>query len=351
MFPDSANIPDPMTPYIAVGPDAIPSMVWVSIDPTRGRRLYFTRFEGSGWRPPEVIVELPGITLGYPVAVAQDGRMWIVIGHLFNGQSLVFSSSWTSGSWAPFDTLPAAYGHVTSLVVLPDGRLWTSLYDDGTVSAAQNAQGNWTPPEIVAAPGLALPDWAISCALIDLAASRDGLLWASWMCYGSATVSYQKAVFSAYRTPTGWISAGQVSAHNGFSGGAPRIAVAESGQAYVVWQGWDGRDFEIVGSHTSGAETNPSTPAISDRPLLQWSPNPARGEVFAWGNESVGLEGIINIYSLGGGLVRRVARAPATVAMRWDCRDDRGRIVPPGTYIWRAIAGGQRHEGVIVVIR
>ncbi|MGD8395999.1 MAG: FlgD immunoglobulin-like domain containing protein [Candidatus Eiseniibacteriota bacterium] len=109
-------------------------------------------------------------------------------------------------------------------------------------------------------------------------------------------------------------------------------------------------------------EVEPSTTPIADAVapvspthvlgLAFPDPSPERGAAVTL-PVLVGASGrsAIDIYDAGGRLVRRLvaAGAPgATVMLRWDGRDARGRAVPAGTYFARA-AGTQAVEKLVVV--
>ncbi|MBM3317481.1 MAG: T9SS type A sorting domain-containing protein [Candidatus Eisenbacteria bacterium] len=62
----------------------------------------------------------------------------------------------------------------------------------------------------------------------------------------------------------------------------------------------------------------------------------------------------VAIYDHGGRLIRHLAsagRAAGPHALRWDGRDEEGRTVPSGVYLYKLRAGSSSHEGRMVVLR
>jgi flagellar hook assembly protein FlgD len=64
----------------------------------------------------------------------------------------------------------------------------------------------------------------------------------------------------------------------------------------------------------------------------------------------------LEIFGLDGQRVRRAVDRPSTsgnLTLSWDGRDDAGRVVPPGSYVYQirvdADASNARHHGIVSV--
>lgn len=86
---------------------------------------------------------------------------------------------------------------------------------------------------------------------------------------------------------------------------------------------------------------------------LRVFPNPARGSAvisFMIGAATAD-QGSACIYAVTGQLVRARGLQPAAGAVRWDCRDDRGRAVAAGVYLIAVRQGGRQGAARIAVVR
>jgi hypothetical protein len=80
------------------------------------------------------------------------------------------------------------------------------------------------------------------------------------------------------------------------------------------------------------------------------APNPFRTGVRVRLGLAPGATARIRFFTPQGRLVRELA-AGADGSLLWDGRDSAGRSVPPGLYLWRAVAGGRTATGRVVRLR
>ena len=79
-------------------------------------------------------------------------------------------------------------------------------------------------------------------------------------------------------------------------------------------------------------------PAVAASPLSNPAPNPARGGVAFRLALDHDADAAVEAFDLGGRRVRTIERGRTSAGaheLRWDLRDDSGRIVAPGVYLVR----------------
>jgi hypothetical protein len=353
VFPDSANEPYVGGVHIAVGPNSIPWLVlpWYVAG---GRAICTSRCEGDAWTWPDTVVCLPGQAECRPAAGA-GGDLWVVIRNVVNDEPRVLYTYREGGCWAPVNTIPGVLEMPRSVVVSPDGELWIAWDSDGVVWAARYWQDEWAEPEMVVAPDtIPTGSGVMRACCPDLAVSTNRLLWATWREYYFGVGESNSRIYASRRGLSGWTSKEQVSSSDGFAYGYHGISLSPGGEAWVVWQAWDGRDYEILHSHSVGNSVAEIL-AASQGPLLVWTPNPMRERGILRSRSSVAIRGQVFLYDIGGHLVRRLgiptSAASASSRISWDGRDSFGRLVSPGSYVWQAQTGGQLYEGTVVIIR
>lgn len=109
---------------------------------------------------------------------------------------------------------------------------------------------------------------------------------------------------------------------------------------------------------TTEADVPSDPPAVPSAKLALGDPqpNPFGGStvffVSALGAEPVRIE--VSVHDSAGRLVRRLAanvEANTPTILRWDGRDERGHIAPPGAYFLRAEGGGHRDERKVIKLK
>jgi hypothetical protein len=136
----------------------------------------------------------------------------------------------------------------------------------------------------------------------------------------------------------------------------PMLAVA-GGAAQVVWR--DSRDgnYEIYGLFP-GMLNPASAPGIegaSSDFVILWYPNPFEGQVTAMIHPAAGPAATLDLYDPSGRKIRSLLPGPAggraASTVVWDGRDDRGRSLGPGVYLYRLRIGERSESGSIVRAR
>lgn len=100
----------------------------------------------------------------------------------------------------------------------------------------------------------------------------------------------------------------------------------------------------------TGVAGRPEAPATSGRQALRISPNPARASCRI-SLPACRAAGSVCIYDADGRLVRRLRTAPGSVKADWDIRDESGRQVPSGIYLFRANSEGSSLTAKAIVLR
>ncbi len=128
-----------------------------------------------------------------------------------------------------------------------------------------------------------------------------------------------------------------------------------SGEIYICKRGSTssntGEVYKIVPASPVGAGSTGGNPLLQLGPP---SPNPGTGEVsFALGLPFT-RRASVRVYALDGRLVRTVLDttvSAGTHGLRWDGRDQSGRLVPAGNYWIRLETAGERRVRSVTVVR
>ena len=93
-----------------------------------------------------------------------------------------------------------------------------------------------------------------------------------------------------------------------------------------------------------------------DRTKLSWAaPNPSRSGTRIQLTLPEAERVDVTVFDLAGRRVRslgeRAARASGRLVVPWDARDDRGRRVAPGVYVYRATGESVRQSGTVTIVR
>ncbi|HET7225413.1 MAG TPA: FlgD immunoglobulin-like domain containing protein [Candidatus Eisenbacteria bacterium] len=140
----------------------------------------------------------------------------------------------------------------------------------------------------------------------------------------------------------------------------PRFGIAlaeQSGRVYAAGDFGtilDTPHARVAGIFESTAAVDPGTPAMTHVPAIEAEPNPFRAGVMLGFAPPRAVEVAVRIYDLSGRIVRTLTGAQAAAGMqhvRWDGRDQSGRLVPPGVYVVRARADGWQASGRLLRIR
>jgi hypothetical protein len=118
-------------------------------------------------------------------------------------------------------------------------------------------------------------------------------------------------------------------------------------------EGWYIDDVNIQGP-PSGAPAGP--PAAAERRFLlgHCRPNPANGRTTMGFSLPQDGDASLKIYNVQGQLVRTLVEGGMMAGAHsafWDGRDDRGRTVSGGIYLYRLRAGGRRETRKMVLLR
>ena len=65
---------------------------------------------------------------------------------------------------------------------------------------------------------------------------------------------------------------------------------------------------------------------------------------------------MLNVYTIQGGLIRRIVKPgnvlkPGFYRVAWDCKDDNGRLMASGPYIYRFTAPGFAKAKIMIVMK
>ena len=85
-------------------------------------------------------------------------------------------------------------------------------------------------------------------------------------------------------------------------------------------------------------------------------PNPFRSITYLKFDIPVKSRAMLNVYTIQGGLIRRIVKPgnvlkPGFYRVAWDCKDDNGRLMASGPYIYRFTAPGFAKAKIMIVMK
>ncbi len=258
-----------------------------------GDEVYWTRFTPSGgWTAPIRLSGLDGYPSGSPeVHVMRDSRVQIL--------------------WRDLGATRNS--------------LRSALFDTATQALAPT-----TDPLFVTPLSLASASFADGPGLQNVVVSRASEFPSDRVLVGHR---HESGIWDA---GLGWVS-------RGLEAGNHRVAcsIEDDGTVVVVWAGLAEESGQVVlvrrlGGSASLVDVAPETPPFGDgRPVWAY-PNPASGSRVRF-VVAEGARGRVTIYAPTG---RRVAQLDAARGIvTWEGRDDVGRPLPPGVYLYRLEEG------------
>ena len=393
---------DENLPSIAVGTDGVPWVAWYQVpgpppDPSNSR-LQVSRLEPEGWTAPETIPSPTAINR-HRIIAGPDLRRWIVCAapdpsvgpfssaiwslesqgsawgaperisdliaapdssqyQLSGGQSCggfpravwlvrdidvytradILTSAFTGTLWGPVERVgmisDSAYASWPALAYA-NGRTWVAYMRDVPPTFVSNVFTTYSDD----------PSTAVTSVVEVSAAARDGgvqVLWTVpttargalahiWRASGSWNQARPAIEFGAERLRTVTQDDGAV-----FDG------VVAPGAVYTYWVEIEERNGALWGGPAS-ISLPPATPGPRS---VTVSPNPSRGKVAFRCAGGVARSARLEIFDLGGRLIRRLPseREPQAGAaiFEWDGRGMDADPAPSGVYFARLLMGGPR---------
>ncbi|MFC2015761.1 GDSL-type esterase/lipase family protein [Chloroflexota bacterium] len=223
--------------------------VW-EMDTGRDAEIYFSRWTGGGWLPPQPVHNRPQAWDRSPdLVVGAGGKPWVAWSSTERSdphKARVYVSRWTGGRWSAPEAVPLGSVSVENcpqcgvakepaLAAAPDGVLWLAWVGfDGTddeIFAQTWDGGSWSTPVQVSADD---DDPTLYDRQPSLAVGADGEPWLAWTGhqYGA-----DDEIFASHWTGTGWAEERMVSADDGAVDAEPSVALNALGQPWVAWQG------------------------------------------------------------------------------------------------------------------
>jgi hypothetical protein len=364
VFPELEDEPSPGSPVIEVDSEGTPWLIWSWWPGDQGStELFYSQWLTGAWVEAEPFVDDPGPgdVGGRDLATGENGEVWVMWVRTLGSpawESVSLYTHWEEDGWAPVDTFPRAE-LATQLDVGPNGEVWVAWSHEGDVYACYHTGGEWSEEERITAPDSTYGGQNASDADARISVAPSGSPWVAWVGREWGYGDFDQEIYASVYVSDQWQPESQVSITDGFHDDRADIIVDAVGRAWAVWRGFDGRDYEVLSSHSTCAGTIDQPGFQATRYSICWRPNPilAGGPVRLRVTENP--DGPVTVHDLLGRLVARIetdvartgdgSNQPLTIL--WDGRDVSGRLLTPGTYVSSLLAGGMRYETRIVVIR
>jgi hypothetical protein len=365
MFPDLAEERVPLAPRIAVDSSGTPWVIWSSyVTEDYDSDLFYSRWNETTWASPEPVCANsgPGSVNARDIAAGIEGDVWVVWGrHLAPPQhdwaQYMLTSHWQGNEWAEPDTVPEGDSG-NGIAIGSSGEVWVVTDREGDIWAYQRSDGEWLPGEKVSSPDSTASGANASDGWPSIALQADGTPRVVWTGSNWGGGDFDYEIYTATKTSGCWLPEEQISVTDAFDDGYANSCVSETGEAWAVWQGWDGTDYEILYSWANGACVGSLSSSRSASAVVCPYPNPAEERVsFNLPEEGSILERL-RIFDISGRLVQELPGGASdfslfspTKPLVWNCTDLQGEKVLQGCYVYRAEAEGRAYEGVVILVR
>ncbi|MBN1425185.1 hypothetical protein JXA88_11575 [Candidatus Fermentibacteria bacterium] len=363
VFPELEDEPGPGSPVLEVDSWGTPWLIWSWWPPDQGsRELFYSRWLAGAWSDAQPFSEEPGPgdVGGRDLATGENGEVWVMWVRSLGSptwESVSLYTHWEEDGWAPVDTFPRAEV-ATQLDIGPDGEVWVAWSEGGDIYSSSCSEGDWSERERITAPDSTWAGQNAGDADAHICVAPIGSPWVSWVGREWGYGDFDQEIYFSHRTGGRWSPEQRISTADGFRDEYSDLAVANDGQAWVVWEGWDGTDREVLTSRSVNHVEGITSQHFSAEPNVWWAPNPVvLGCKTTITRPCPGDQTVV--FDLLGRRVRQIecrlssgrSDAPTEVALVWDCRDDTGELVCPGTYVVHLSTGGCVSERRIVVLK
>lgn len=364
MFPDLADERVPLAPRIAVDSSGTPWVIWSSyVTEDYDSDLFYSRWNETTWSSPEPVCANSGSgsVNARDIAAGAEGDVWVVWGrHLAPPQhdwaQYMLTSCWQSDSWADPDTVPGGdYGD--GIAVGAEGQVWVTTHYDGDIWAAQRHQDGWQQVERVSSPDSTPSGQNASDFWPRVALTSSNAPWIVWEGYNWGSGDFDHEIYFSCKVEGNWIPKQSISTADGFDDMVPDFCISPTGEAWVVWQAWDGSDSEIMYSRSTVLRSMDDTCPQPSTAILCY-PNPATDKITFRLSGSDLAANALWIHDCSGRIVAELSShlridqpshsGPITV--HWDRRNSAGVRVPSGCYFVTTRIGRRVSDKGIVIL-
>jgi len=355
LFPDSSLFREPIDVQLTVDYEGVAWAVWsMYVNEDYDSMLYYSRCVENQWSIPDLVFPNsgPGRVNSRDITSGRQGDVWLVWGRSGPGlyDHAVLTSYWTGDHWATPDTVPnAKYGD--GIAIGSSGDMWMVTHGSNEIWASQRQQDSWLPLEQVSSN----PDNRYSNAGPGIEVI-NGSPWIVWQRHYGFSEHGREILFSRKQEDS-WLPEIHISTADGLDDEVPQFCVSINGIACVVWQGFDGTDYEILFSMNEVLDIIELDTPIKPYTDFTVFPNPSYGLVHFNFDERIKVPEKITVYDLQGRLVWSwdASREYSYhfihgFRLSWNCRYSSGIRVPSGIYIFKAEGERRRYSGRFVII-
>ncbi len=329
--------------------------------------IWYADWTDTGWTDPKPVGG--GINteeIEHSPSVSPDGQKLYYVGFARSGWPDVWDvwvSNWDSNlnDWGPPTNVGcpiSTSGVEYSAKIAPDGRTlyfystqstcdtMTPWYS-GLVSSVYDFISGWSPPQSLGTNVNALGGEQYPSA------TADGM----WLFFRRPLVSGNIIVVSPW-TGSGWGPAIDLSNQVGGEADAP--SVTSSGDSLFLASfflgGFGNSDVFVVNEMSTGINDEDEAGLPRDFELHQNYPNPFNGETFIPLFVSVSIKGAISftVYNILGQPIRHLLKDEKITGKTikvWDGRDNFGKEVGSGIYLYELRVGNQRTVKKMLLLR
>jgi len=317
---------------------------WHSGGPGDGHHIWGNAYIDGQWGSP-VLISYPGNhdESAYSMTTDKQGKVWVGWSGAFY-RSIKLCTSFNNGSaWS--DTMVIAeYSTWTcgpALTVDTSGNIWAGWLNRGV--SEWNVYANyydgsvWSEPRLVSSdtstPFPYVGHWPIAITSDD-----NGMVWLTWM-------NPDTNIYYSYWNGSNWSNPAPVDTHPA-KDRCPKMTF----DGERIWVTWIRRvdlldTLSVYASYTYGVGVEEKPVANLPPSVLELSqnyPNPFSSYTTISYQLPSDCHVCLRIYNVAGELVRTLVRKNQELghySVRWDGKDEKGRVVPSGIYFYHLNAG------------
>ncbi len=263
----SNNGGNSLEPSAAIAPDGTPYVAWRD-NSGGDYEIYVLRWNGSSWEEVGAgsasgggISDNSGRSRNPALAIAPDGTPYVAWRDDSDGGYEIYVLRWNGSSWEEVGAGSASGGGVSgnsgdsrcpAVAIAPDGRPYVVWEDDSSgdreIYVRRWSGSSWEEVGAGSASGGGISDNGGGSANPAVAIAMDGTPYVAWL-DDSGGGTYEIYVrcwngSSWEEVGAGSASGGGISDNSGWSG-APSVTIAPDGTSYVAWSDYSYGDAEV----------------------------------------------------------------------------------------------------------
>gem|GEM_PF-2731782 len=356
LFPDCPLERIPLGGLISIDSSGVAWVIWPAyVNDEYDSQLFFTRYIDSGWSSPQAVFpgSGPGRVSSDQITSSEDGKTWILWGRygpdLYDKALLM--TVWLDSAWAEPDTIPEGE-YADGIAIDATGEPWVvTRFGSSSIWASHREMGIWSPLEQISN----LPD-GYQCDNGGIMRIVGDIPWVVWhRHYGWS--DHGREIWCSARFNGSWLPEIPISSFDALEDERVEFDVKMNMEGWVVWQAWDGTDYEILYSTSNLIDVCVDEIPISSRLPIKCFPNPATERVNIVYSNSILIPEKVIIYDLSGRSIWRwdhhdelSIRSDKGGSITWDCCFLNGVRVPAGNYVIESQTNGGGYVGHIVVM-